>query len=316
MVENLNHCRVLVTGGTGYLGARIGKSLAEQGYDVCLGSRYPFANGTVEGCNQVATDWDDSEFNFCKGFDLIIHAAGMNANDCAKNPEMAYQFNGLLTEKLIARALAFGCKRFFYLSTVHVYNAPLIGCFNEYSVTLNKHPYATSHFYGEQALEKALASGALRGAVLRLSNCFGFPITSTRDPWGLVVNEFARDAVSKQEIIINGNYLSKRDFLPIAELNKILVEVLNYSDTLPSIINISSGKSMTLGEVANIVSEITSQVIGEKVSILKNINAAPEGDLLIENNALKGMGISVGRDLNREIRDLISNAIKTFKPLQ
>ena len=316
MVGNLNHCRVLVTGGTGYLGARIGQSLAEQGYEVWLGSRYPFANGTVEGCNQVATNWDDSEFKFCKGFDLIVHAAGMNASACAENPEMAYRFNGLLTEKLIEKALAYGCKRFFYLSTVHVYDAPLIGCFKESSVTLNKHPYATSHFYGEQALEKALETGALRGALLRLSNCFGFPITSIRDCWALVVNQFARDAVSKQEIIINGNYLSKRDFLPIAELNKILAEILNYRDTLPSIINISSGKSMTLGEVAHIVSEITSQVIGEKISILKNINSVSEGDLLIDNNALKGMGIPVGRNLNGEMRNLISNAIKTFRPLQ
>ncbi|MDC0172514.1 SDR family oxidoreductase [Gammaproteobacteria bacterium] len=311
-----NSQKVLVTGGAGYLGARVGSSLAAQGYDVFLGSRNPFKNGSIDGCEQVYTDWKHPDLNFCKGYDLIIHAAGMNARACADDPEMAHRFNGLLTEKLIEKALAFGCKRFFYLSTVHVYDAPLIGCFNESSLTLNKHPYATSHFYGEQALKKALATGALRGAVLRLSNCFGFPITSTRDSWGLVVNEFVRDAVSKQEIIINGNYLSKRDFLPIAELNKILAEVLNYSDTLPSIINISSGKSMTLGEVADIVSRITSQVIGEKVSILKNINSAPEGDLLIDNNALKGMGISVGRNLNGEIRDLISNAIKTFKPLQ
>jgi len=104
---------------------------------------------------------------------------------------------------------------FFYLSTVHVYDVPLIGCFNESSVTLNKHPYATSHLYGEQALEKALVTVALRGAVLRLSNCFGFPITSTRDCWELVVNEFVRDAVQNKRIIINGNCQSKRDFLPI-----------------------------------------------------------------------------------------------------
>ena len=68
MVRNLNNLRVLITGGTGYLGARIGKSLAENGYNVCLGSRSPFTKGTVEGCDQIITDWDDPEFQFCKGF--------------------------------------------------------------------------------------------------------------------------------------------------------------------------------------------------------------------------------------------------------
>lgn len=307
-----NSQKVLVTGGAGYLGARLGSSLAAQGYDVFLGSRNPFKNGSVDGCEQVYTDWQDPDLNFCKGYDLIIHAAGMNAKDCADDPEMAQQFNGLLTEKLIEKALAFGCKRFFYLSTVHVYGAPLIGRFNESSVTLNKHPYATSHFYGEQALVKALATGALKGAVLRLSNCFGFPITSTRDCWELVVNEFVRDAVQNKRVIINGNCQSKRDFLPISELTNILMEILNYCDDLPSIINISSGKSRTLSEVAHVVSEITSQAIGQKVSICENSNSAPEGDLFIDNHALKDMGIHVSTSLNREIIDLISDVIENF----
>ena len=95
-----------------------------------------------------------------------------------------------------------------------------------------------------------------------------------------------------------------------------MAEVLKYSDTLPSIINISSGKSLALGEVADIVSKLTSQVIGKKVSILKNINSVHDGDLFIDNNALRDMGISVGRNLNGEMRDLISNTIKTFRPHQ
>ena len=307
-----NSQKVLVTGGTGYLGARVGLSLAAQGYDVFLGSRNPFKNGSIDGCEQVYTDWQHPDLNFCKGYDLIIHAAGMNARACADDPEMAHRFNGLLTEKLIEKALAFGCKRFFYLSTVHVYGAPLIGRFNESSVTLNKHPYATSHIFGEQALVKALATGALKGAVLRLSNCFGFPITSTRDCWELVVNEFVRDAVQNKRVIIHGNCQSKRDFLPISELTNILTEILNYGDHLPSIINIASGKSRTLSEVAHVVSEFTCQVIGQKVSILKNTNSAPEGDLFIDNRTLKDMGIHVSTSLNREIGDLISDVIENF----
>jgi UDP-glucose 4-epimerase len=312
LAGDLKPQKVLITGGTGYLGARIGASLAANGHDVYLGSRNPFSNGIVDGCDQVATNWHDPELSFCSGYDLIIHAAGMNAKDCAENPDLAFSFNGLLTEKLIGKAAGYGCKRFFYLSTVHVYGAPLIGRFNESSFGMNVHPYATSHLYGEQSLGKALATGSLFGAVLRLSNCFGSPITSSRDCWQLVVNQFVRDAVQNKRITINGNYLSKRDFLPISQLTNILAEILNYGDNLPSIINISSGKSRTLSEVAYIVSEMTSRVIGEKISILKNTNSAPEGDLLIDNSALKDMGIPVSTSLNREIGDLISNAIENF----
>lgn len=309
MARGLEPQKVLITGGTGYLGAHIGVTLAANGYDVYLGTRNPHLNGSIDGCTQVLTDWQDPALSFCAGYDLIIHAAGMNAKDCLENPKMAHQFNGLRTELLIDRALEFGCKRFFYLSTVHVYDAPLIGRFNESSPTLNKHPYATSHCYGEQALEKVLATGDLQGAVLRLSNCFGFPITGGRDCWALVVNQFALDAVSKSQININGNYLSKRDFLPITELNKALVELLNYRATLPSAINISSGKSITLGEVANIVADLTFEISGRRVAILKNTDSKPVGDLLIDNNTLEGLGISVEKNLIEEIQNLITNAI-------
>jgi len=113
LAGDLKPQKLLVTGGTGYLGARVGASLAANGHDVYLGSRNPGLNGNIDGCNQVLTDWQHPDLSFCKGYDLIIHAAGMNAKDCAENPERAYQFNGLLTEKLIEKALGFGCKRFF-----------------------------------------------------------------------------------------------------------------------------------------------------------------------------------------------------------
>ena len=305
MVGNLNHCRVLVTGGTGYLGARIGKSLAEQGYEVCLGSRYPFANGTVEGCSQAATDWDDSEFKFCKGFDLVIHAAGMNAKDCAENPEMAYRFNGLLTEKLIEKAVSYGCKRFFYLSTVHVYQSPLVGIFDESSLTLNSHPYATSQCYGEEALIKALGSKNIAGAVLRLSNCFGPPVINSNECWNLVLNEFIKDAFLNRKITINGDYLSKRDFLPISEFNRVLLSILDFTESVPNVINVSTGASRTLLDVALEVSDTVTELTGTVIEIVKENSSETASNLSIENNALQRMGIYPSKDLTLEIRRMV-----------
>jgi UDP-glucose 4-epimerase len=305
MVGHLNSRKVLVTGGTGYLGARIGKSLAEQGYDVCLGSRNPYANGKVEGCNQIATTWDDPELKFCKGFDLIIHAAGVNARDCAENPSLALKFNGQTTGRLVQKAESYGCERFIYLSTVHVYNSPLVGTFDEQSPILNNHPYATSHHSGEEQVLSVGKNSSLDGTVLRLSNTFGYPLTEETACWGLVFNEFIRDAFLKGRIIINGDCSSKRDFLPITELNRILGEILASPYPIPEVINVSSATSRTLLEVACRVRDVVSKFTGTAVELVNEIGSETESNLNIKNGALEKIGIFPSGDLNLEIRYML-----------
>lgn len=304
--------KALVTGGTGYLGARIGVYLAAHGYDVSLGSRKPFSQRIIHGCSQISTDWEDPKLAFCDGFDLIVHAAGMNALDCANNPQLAIEFNGKITDLLVKKSASYGCKQFFYLSTMHVYRNPLVGQLSEDSPAVNCHPYATSQRYGEKAVLNAIASSSLKGSVLRLSNCFGAPVTNSSECWKLVLNQFVREAYTTGTITINGNYLSKRDFLPIAELNKVFLKILDYKNSLPSIINVSSGKANTLDEVANVVSVMTSKITKKKISIHKNENYFTEEDLYIENKALKSMGIYVCSDWSGEIMNLISDVSQRF----
>jgi UDP-glucose 4-epimerase len=305
MVRNLNNPRALITGGTGYLGSRIGASLAKHGYDVYLGSRNPFVKGIVKGCNQVVTDWDDCELAFCKDFDLIIHAAGMNVYDCAQNPGLALKFNGQITGKLAQKAAFYGCKRFIYLSTVHVYNSPLVGDFDEQAPVLNGHPYATSHHFGEQQVLSVAKNSYLDCTVLRLSNSFGYPVTHQTTCWGLVLNEFIRDAFLKGQITINGDCFSKRDFLPITELNRILIEILYSPELIPEVINVSSGTSKTLLEVALQVSDAVFEFSGTTVELVNEIGPKTDLKLNIKNRALEKIGIFANNDLKLEISKML-----------
>lgn len=312
MVGNLNNLRVLITGGTGYLGARIGKSLAENGYNVCLGSRSPFAKGTVNGCDQITTDWDDVDLQFTKGFDLIIHAAGMNAHDCAQDPKLAFKFNGQITGKLAQKAANYGCKRFIYLSTVHVYNSTLVGDYDEQAPALNRHPYATSHHFGEEQALEVGKNSCLDVTVLRLSNSFGYPLTKQSACWGLVLNQFIRDAFLDGKIIIKGDRNTRRNFLPITELNRVLFEILNCRDSIPNVINVSSATSKTLLEVALQVRDMTSKFLGTAVELITNNGSESETNLNIKNSALEKINIFPSNDLEFEIK-LMLNTLRSYQ---
>ena len=305
MVGGLKKPRVLITGGTGYLGARIGKFLSKFGYDVFLGSRNHFSQNLVGDCNHVTTDWDDPAFNFCKGFNIIIHAAGMNASDCTRNPRMAVRFNGEITARFVKKAALYGCNQFFYLSTVHVYKGPLNGNYNEGSPTLNDHPYAISRLYGEQAVLNVLRNSSLKGAVLRLSNCFGPPATINNECWELVLNQFVRDAMQLGCITIDNDFLTRRDFLPISELNNVLLKIISVSELETDILNISTGQSWSLIDIASMISTTVTKTLGCNVKITKNRSVLPSASLVIQNQALESMGFFIKQDLKPEIESLI-----------
>ena len=301
----INSQKVLVTGGAGYLGARVGSSLSAQGYDVSLGSRNSSIDKVVEECSQVLTNWEDPELNFCKGFDIIVHAAGMNARECEQSPNLAIQFNGEMTGRLARKSASYGCKRFIYLSSVHVYQSPLLGVFSEDSATLNTHPYATSHLYGEEALKRVTNNSAMTGHVLRLSNCFGYPLSKKTDCWELALNEFVRDAFRSRKITIKGDCFVRRDFLPISEFSRILMDILSSTVPIPEIINMSTGNSRTLLEAASQVSDVVLDMTGKSVEICKLDLPIHDSALNIQNNVLTNLGIYPAEDLTQEIRSMI-----------
>ena len=125
----------------------------------------------------VRIKWNDESTleRICEGIDVIIHAAGMNARDCAADPLGAMNFNGLATKRLVEAASRSGVKKFIYLSTAHIYASPLVGNITEKTLPQNSHPYATSHLAGESAVLHANDCGIIRGLVIRLSNAYGAP---------------------------------------------------------------------------------------------------------------------------------------------
>ena len=82
--------RILVTGGFGYLGGRIAQSLSSEGHKIVLGSRKKqHSPRWLPDAEVVQTEWNESEwlFDICGKIDVIVHAAGMNSQDCLLEPE-------------------------------------------------------------------------------------------------------------------------------------------------------------------------------------------------------------------------------------
>src|SRR5205807_10500909 len=110
--------------------------------------------------------------------------------------------NGLVTARLARAAAKQGTARFIYLSSAHVYGAALSGHVDEHTCPAPRHPYATSHRAGEDAVRLACDGSAMAAIVVRLANAFGAPVDPAVDCWHLVTNDLCRQAVKTRRAVL------------------------------------------------------------------------------------------------------------------
>lgn len=257
--------RVLVTGGFGYLGGRIAQGLAEQGHQIILGSRIDHAVPSwLPKAKVLKMGWGDGKImrSYCKNVDTVIHVAGINAQECVLDPVRAIEFNGLETARLVQASIASGVQKFIYLSTVHVYSSSLVGVINENTCPTNKHPYATSHLVGENAvLYQSDIVDDFTGIVLRVSNTVGAPTNKKTNCWTLAVNDFCRQIVEDGKIEVQSPMGIERDFIPISMLCEAINKAID-SDVDSGVMNISASNSMSLQEIIDVIKERSILTLG------------------------------------------------------
>ena len=259
--------RILITGGFGFIGGRLGQHLQQNGHQVILGSRMVSCPPKWLPHAEVAQiDWSDSRAlkQICSRVEVVIQAAGMNAQDCASDPVAALEFNGLVTARLVAAASRVGVKRFIYLSTAHVYANPLVGTITEETCPRNLHPYATSHLAGEQSVLSVNQSRQIEGIVLRLTNAFGAPVHKDVNCWMLLVNDLCKQAVQSRMLVLQTSGLQQRDFIGMTEVCRVAehLTVDNGALTQPGIFNVGAGMSQSVLSMAQLIQQRCAQVLG------------------------------------------------------
>jgi UDP-glucose 4-epimerase len=259
--------RILITGGFGFVGGRLAEHLARVGHQIILGTRHCI--GTPDWlplAKVVQISWNDATAleHICQGVDVIISAAGMNAQDCTADPVAALAFNGLATARMVAAAHRAGVNMFIYLSTAHVYASSLVGTITEKICPRNLHPYATSHLAGEYAVLSASQRGEIRGIVLRLSNTFGAPMNRNVNCWKLLVNDLCKQAVQTRKLVMQTNGLQHRDFIDLTAVCQVIerLSIIRANSSQANIFNVGAGVSRSVLEMAELIQQRCTSVLG------------------------------------------------------
>ena len=312
--------KILITGGLGSIGGRLGIHLFKNGHEIALGTRKNLNPPVwLPAASMQMMDWesDDSLNESCSGIDLVIHAAGMNAIDCELNPVAALNFNGNATSKIISAAVNNDVKTFFYLSSAHVYSSPLQGLIDENTTPTNPHPYATSHLEGEKHVREAKDNGSINSTILRLSNTYGAPTSPDVNCWKLLVNDLCMQATISKQLKLSTSGKVQRNFVTLSDVCNVIKDLIYKSESkiLPLMLNIGNTYSSTAYEMAVLVQSRCEVVLGFRPEIVVNSDNSSQENTSLDFKSLYSdlFQNQIKDDRNREIDELINFCKKYFQ---
>lgn len=266
---------ILITGGLGYIGGRVASYLKRKEPDVYISLTTRKKNENLPNwtrqINVIQMDINDEKSieNTLKSInvDIIIHLAALNEIDSMKDPKLALEVNTYGTYKLLNLARINNVSKFIYFSTFHVYGSTSDSVITEDTATRPFHPYAITHRAAEDLVTFFSHYHDMKTLILRLSNCYGYPMDININRWTLVFNDLCRQAVTSGRIVLKSSGKQHRDFISLHDIARALYHFLFVipNDWGDGLYNLGGNCSMSILDVAKKVSEVYKIKYGKEI---------------------------------------------------
>ena len=271
----------LVTGGAGYIGAHVVKSLLENDFKVVIVDDLSTGLAQKVPPNVVFEKIDIAETNKLAQImksnkvEGVIHLAAKKAvGESMINPSLYFKENiGGFISLLEAMSQA-DVKRIVYSSSAAVYGTPTENKVTEKSATNPESPYGETKLVGEWLLKADEKARQIQWIVLRYFNVVGAANPELGDTGvnNLVPMAFRALSNNQRPQVFGGDYATQdgsciRDYIHVSDLadSHLIAAQKLLNENYCGIINIGRGQGFSVKQVMDTISEVLGKNINYEV---------------------------------------------------
>lgn len=253
--------RILITGGSGFIGAHLTEKLIKSGHEVLnvdllrLQGGIPFIN---KKCKFIKGDILDPKILIKIEKwrpNVIYHLAAQSAAEPAyDNPKLDIITNSYGSFLISNLARRLKVKKFIYTSSVAVYGNNKKGFLNEKSKISPDSIYGISKYAGEMFVNQVLKNTDTDTIIFRLFNTYG-PGENLKNKKKGMISIYSSYFWKNQPVLIKGSLKRFRDFVFIDDCVDILSKSLKLKISKIGVINLTFGDNYTVKNVIKLISK-------------------------------------------------------------
>jgi len=276
--------RILVTGGSGFVGKCLVNRLISKGYSVVSLGRgnVKHPNKKVKSISLDLESYNPVQKKLSKNFDVIVHLASVvNVNDMIKKPKETIISNVNSTFNLLEdiRLNNKNCL-FVFASSDRVYGNTTSKQITEDHKTIPVEPYGSSKLISESLINVYSLNYDVKSVVLRSGNTFG----PGQSP-GLFIPSVISKMVGGQKVLKVGNLSAYRNFVYVEDVVDAYVKAIESKNAIGKIFNIAS-YNVKIGQVLKEIVKLASGFYGTPIKIISDKSLFRKSETVFKKSVL------------------------------
>ena len=269
--------KILITGGTGFQGSNLTKSLLKEGYDVTILNTHSSKNETnikrfdLQEAKIIWGTINDKQIvkDAMKDTNLVIHtAAKIHVDDSIKHPTDYIRTNVMGTNNVLEVA------REYNIPVMHVSTCEVYGFINsdlyEDSPLMPRSPYAASKAGADRMAYSYYTTYDMNICIIRPFNVYG---PGQKDgECGAVIPRWTTNLMNGDNIEIYGDGKQSREFIYIDDLLSayriIINKMLSGNELAGEVINIGTGIEVNIKYLAEELCNVTNNSPQNKIKYI------------------------------------------------